>query len=461
MRLASVVTAVILLAPLAAPVLRAQEEPVTAGSGGVSVPKRTKTVPPEYPPAAQAQGIRGIVILELVIDKEGKVAEAKVVRSVPGLDEAALAAARQWSYEATKVAGKPVSVRLTVPITFAMKLPEMTRQEGIPELRQGIAPSFPHDAKGPATVVVEVSLDSEGRVSDAKLTQGEAPWTNALLGALRTWRFAAEAGEATVSFRVQADFVPAERKDPQQVKLRLDGLQRSETMAAAQAPPAAPPATPAAPPAVAPSAPAESTAKPAAEAPAHVAPDPAAPAPATPAPVASAPAAPAPAAPATASPAAPTPSASADAARPAPSGQTVAPPPVEVISAPPPAAPPPEVESGASAVRDVVLEAGVPDLAKGRRPVPPPFARMAGTSGVVEVQFSVSAAGTCLVQGVSGPDLLKTAAEQTVTSWQFRRTQVHRLFLAAVFTYEGDRVAAVVRPQAPPAAPQALAQPQP
>src|SRR6266849_5711601 len=123
MRLASVVTAVILLTPLAAPVLRAQEEPVTAGSGGVAVPKRTKTVPPEYPPVAQAQGIRGIVILELVIDKEGKVAEARVVRSVPGLDEAALTAARQWAYEVTKVNGKPVSVRLTVPITFAMKLP--------------------------------------------------------------------------------------------------------------------------------------------------------------------------------------------------------------------------------------------------------------------------------------------------------------------------------------------------
>jgi len=437
MRLASAVTAVILLAPLAAPVLRAQEEPVTAGSEGVPVPKRTKTVPPEYPPAAQAQGVRGIVILELIIDKEGKVAEARVVRSVSGLDDAALAAARQWSYEVTKVAGKPVSVRLTVPITFAMKLPDMTRQDGIPELRQGIAPHFPHDARGAATVVVEVSLDSEGKVSDAKLVQGEAPWANALLGALRTWRFAAEPGEATVSFRVQADFVPAERKDPAQVKLRLDGLQRSETMAAAQvppaAPPAAPPATPAAPPAVTPSAPVEPKAE--------------APAPAAPEPAASAPANPAPAAPAAASP--------------APSGQTVAPPPVEVISAPPPAAPPAEVESGVSAVRDIMLEAGVPDLAKGRRPVPPPFARMAGTSGVVEVQFSVSAAGTCLVQGVSGPDLLKTAAEQTVTSWQFRRTQVHRLFLAAVFTYEGDRVSAVVRPQAPPAAPQALAQPQP
>ena len=430
MRLAFVVTAVILLAPLAAPVLRAQDEPVTAGSGGVAVPKRTKTVQPEYPPAAQAQGIRGIVILELLIE-EGKVAEARVVRSVPGLDEAALAAARQWTYEVTKVNAKPVSVRLTVPITFAMKLPEMTRQDGIPELRQGIAPPFPSDARGPATVVAEVSLDPDGRVSEAKVAKGDAPWTNALLAALRTWRFAAEAGEATVSFRIQADFIPGERKDPPKVRLRLDGLQRSESLVGAQGPSAPPPALPAAPAAV-PSPEGEPAGAPTAGAPAGTTPT-----------------------------GAVSPPRSADPAPPALSEQAAPAPPVEVISAPPPPPTPPEVESGASAVRDVVLEAGVPDLAKGRRPVPPPFARMAGTSGVVEVQFSVSAGGTCLVQAVSGPDLLKTAAEQTVTSWQFRRTQVHRLFLAAIFTYEGDRVTAVVRPQPPPAAPQALAQPQP
>ncbi len=439
MRLASVVTAAFLLGPLAVPVLRAQDEPVTAGSGGVSVPKRTKSVLPDYPPTAQAQGIRGIVILELIIDKEGKVAEARVVRSVPGLDEAALAAARQWTYEVTKVNAKPVSVRLTVPITFAMKLPEMTRQDGIPELRQGIAPPFPSDARGPATVVAEVSLDPDGRVSEAKVAKGEAPWTNALLAALRTWRFAAEAGEATVSFRIQADFIPGERKDPPKVRLRLDGLQRSESMVGALAAPASP-TTPAAAP--------------------EAAPSPAGEPPATPAPAAG-PAAAGPAAEGTAATGTAPPVASADPAPAAPSGQAAPPPPVEVITAPPPPPPAPEVESGASAVRDVVLEAGVPDLAKGRRPVPPPLARMAGTSGVVEVQFSVSAAGTCLVQAVSGPDLLKIAAEQTVTSWQFRRTQVHRLFLAAVFTYEGDRVTAVVRPQPPAVAPQALAQPQP
>ena len=78
---------------------------------------------------------------------------------------------------------------------------------------------------------------------------------------------------------------------------------------------------------------------------------------------------------------------------------------------------------------------------------------MSATSGSVEVQFSVSAGGTCLVQSTSGPDLLKAAAEQTVTSWQFRRTQVQRLFLTALFKFDRDKATAVVRPQAaPPAA---------
>ena len=77
---------------------------------------------------ALAEGIRGIVILDLVIDTEGKVSGTRIIRSIPGLDEAALVAARQWVYSPVKVNGRPVSVRLTVPITFALKLPEIARE---------------------------------------------------------------------------------------------------------------------------------------------------------------------------------------------------------------------------------------------------------------------------------------------------------------------------------------------
>jgi hypothetical protein len=116
------------------------------------------------------------------------------------------------------------------------------------------------------------------------------------------------------------------------------------------------------------------------------------------------------------------------------------------------AAPPPE--SGISAVRDVTLEAGVPELARGRRPVPPPFARMSSITGTVEVSFSVSAGGTTALQTASGAEQLRYAAEQTVASWVFRRSRADRAYMVAVFTYSIDKASAVVRPQAAPAAAQ-------
>ena len=123
-----------------------------------------------------------------------------------------------------------------------------------------------------------------------------------------------------------------------------------------------------------------------------------------------------------------------------------------MITAPPPPATP---ENGVSAIRDVTLEPGVPDLTRGRRPVVPPLARMSGTSGTVEVSFSVSAAGTTSIQGAIGPDLLRPAAEQAVASWVFRRARTDRAYLVAVFTSAGDKGTVVVRPQAAPAAPAA------
>ncbi|HSB36539.1 MAG TPA: energy transducer TonB [Thermoanaerobaculia bacterium] len=125
---------------------------------------------------------------------------------------------------------------------------------------------------------------------------------------------------------------------------------------------------------------------------------------------------------------------------------------MEVITAP---APPPVLENGVSAVRDVTLQPGVPDLARGRRPVSPPVARMSGTTGTVEVAFSVSAAGATTVQTVVGPEVLRRAAQDTVASWVFRRARADRAYLVAVFNYEEDKTSAEIHPQPAPATPPA------
>jgi hypothetical protein len=106
-----------------------------------------------------------------------------------------------------------------------------------------------------------------------------------------------------------------------------------------------------------------------------------------------------------------------------------------------------------SAIRDVTLQPGVPDLARGRRPVAPPIARMSGTTGTVEVAFSVSAAGTTSVQAVTGPEPLRRAAQDAVGSWVFRRARADRAYLVAVFSYAEDKTTAEIRPQPVPALP--------
>jgi TonB family protein len=413
-----------------------QDTPLQAGSGGVPIPKRTKTVKPEYPPEAQARGLGGIVILELVVDTTGKVEAVQVIRSVPPFDEAAVGAARQWEYEVTKVDGKPVSVRLTVPISFLVKLPETKRQAGIPELRQGASPAFPPDAHESASVTAELILDADGQVADAQVVTGTMPWSAALLQALRTWRFAADGTSAILSFRVEADFVAGSKGSPPRVDLRLTGLRRSESLAPGQAPPASVPVAGAPVPAASPTpTPAPGTTE--------------AGVPAGPAPTAGPSPGPPPAAPA------PVPS---PVPRPSPVARSQ-PASTETMSAPLPdtppgaTAPPPVTESGVSAIRDVVLSAGVPDLARGRRPSPPPLARMAGATGSVEVRFAVNAAGITTVQSVSGPEILKPSAEQTVASWVFRRTSAMRLHLLAVFTFGRDTASAAVRPEEGGAAP--------
>lgn len=386
----------VMLAILAAPALRAQEQPVVAGEAGVPIPKRTKMVKPVYPPDAQTKGLRGIVILDVTIDKTGKVVSVEVIRSIAGLDEAAVEAVKQWEYEPVKVGGKPVSVRHTVPITFLMQLPEISRGEGIPELRQGAVPAFPREAEpqGNASAVAELSVGADGRVVEAEIQSGSPPYTQALLQAVRTWAFAPDDKRGLISFRVEADFI-GDRGQPK-VVMRLTGLRQSESVAAASAE-ASPSPKPAEPPPPA-------------------------------APAAAAPAEPSPA-PATA-PSSPTTS--------APEQQ----PPVEILRAP---VEPPKLEPGVSAVRDVNLGPGLPDLSKGRRPVPPPFARMAGVTGTVQVRFSIDASGAVSINGTDGPDLLRPAAEQAVASWFFRRTSTDRLRAVAEITYKDEGAAATVK----------------
>jgi protein TonB len=82
---------------------------------------RVKNVNPVYPPIAQSARVQGIVIIEATIGPNGKVEDAKVLRSIPLLDAAALDAVKQWEYTPTMLNNQPVPVIMTVTVNFTLQ----------------------------------------------------------------------------------------------------------------------------------------------------------------------------------------------------------------------------------------------------------------------------------------------------------------------------------------------------
>lgn len=86
--------------------------------GSIRSPNKIHDVPPVLPEVARRAGVFGTIILELTIDVDGTVTSAKVLRSIPLLDKAAVDAARQWRYEPTVLNNQPIPVILTATVTF-------------------------------------------------------------------------------------------------------------------------------------------------------------------------------------------------------------------------------------------------------------------------------------------------------------------------------------------------------
>lgn len=94
--------------------------PVRVG-GAIRQPTKTRDVKPTYPADAQKDRLQGVVIIEALIGPAGSVANARILRSILALDEAALSAVSQWQFAPTLVNGVPVAVLMTVTVNFTLQ----------------------------------------------------------------------------------------------------------------------------------------------------------------------------------------------------------------------------------------------------------------------------------------------------------------------------------------------------
>jgi TonB family protein len=89
--------------------------------GDVKAPVVIHRVNPMYPEAARRSEITGIVIVEVLIGKDGRVKDAAVLKPLPfGLDQSALDAVRQWTFQPGTLNGEPVDVIFDLTINFRL-----------------------------------------------------------------------------------------------------------------------------------------------------------------------------------------------------------------------------------------------------------------------------------------------------------------------------------------------------
>lgn len=96
------------------------EFPIRVG-GNIAPPTKIRDVRPIYPPEALANKVAGVVIVQATIDGEGKVRDARVLKSIPLLDAAAVEAVRQWEFTPTLLNGVPKPVIMVLTINFTLE----------------------------------------------------------------------------------------------------------------------------------------------------------------------------------------------------------------------------------------------------------------------------------------------------------------------------------------------------
>jgi len=170
-----------------------------SSDGGKRVPPRvTSQKRPVYPFAMRASNMRGDVLVDFIVDIEGRVRNAYVVRSLnPSFDDPALEAVRQWRFEPGVIGERPVNTHMQVPVFFQMdsseggqgpfttlsktdlsKLPEQFRYDTPPRPTGTVRPIYPYAllrAKKEGRAVIRYIVGPTGRIVQADIGEASAP----------------------------------------------------------------------------------------------------------------------------------------------------------------------------------------------------------------------------------------------------------------------------------------------
>jgi len=156
-----------------------------------------------YPPKSIAVGT---VVLEVTVDEKGLVESVRPIREIQSLTNTAVESVRNWKFEPAVLDGKSIRSRTIVAVTFnpsaslAQNVPLPPLSETDPSSRPVLEPEpvkvvaasfpqYPTNSVTTDTVVIRVTVDSEGRVENTVAIRDIASLTAPCIRVLKEWKF--------------------------------------------------------------------------------------------------------------------------------------------------------------------------------------------------------------------------------------------------------------------------------
>jgi TonB family protein len=165
---------------------------------------------PAYTTGATGAGVQGLVIIEATIDPQGRVAAARLIRSLPDdtLNQRALEALGEWRFRAARLGGAPSAVTGIFTFSFAIRASNPAPATGLraealemgaegliaPRVLSREMPEYTTAARQAGIegdVYIEAVVTARGEVAEPVLIRGigDDELNQRALTALSSWRF--------------------------------------------------------------------------------------------------------------------------------------------------------------------------------------------------------------------------------------------------------------------------------
>ena len=165
-------------------------------------PELLYRINPTYPQQARMQNLQGLVVLEGIVNKKGRISKISVVEGKHDiLITEAIKAIKQWRYAPYRIKNQKLPVTFTITVNFILQKDPSASHVGSVNFitdstrlrfRKKLSPVYPPkalEAGIEGEVILGVIIDKKGNVVHTKVFKGNPILASSALETVKQWKF--------------------------------------------------------------------------------------------------------------------------------------------------------------------------------------------------------------------------------------------------------------------------------